>query len=98
MDFTLLLHTLRNQECGLTLEEIQNELKEEQKNIETLMRKAFEDKTYQIVWKGGMSVPAYKALENAGATFRPFLKPGMTMEFGGWVIELGDTYKSHNTY
>lgn len=95
MDFTLLLHTLRKQECGLTLEEINTQLEEEKKEIEKRIRKAFEDKTYQIVWKGGMSVPAYKALENAGATLRGYLKPGYTMEFGGWVIELGETYKSH---
>lgn len=95
MDFTLLVHTLRNQERGLTLEEINTQLEEEKKEIEKRIRKAFEDKTYQIVWEGVMSVPAYKALENAGATLRGYLKPGYTMEFGGWVIELGETYKSH---
>lgn len=92
MNFSVLINTLRAQECGINSEQLEQQMKEEKEKIESSIRKAFEDKTYEFVWENGMSWSAMKALEDAGCSFRSFLKPCPSMDFGGWVIQVFPQY------
>jgi hypothetical protein len=87
MNFAPLLNTLRAQVCGISPEELEKELKEEQEQIEVLIRKAFEDGTHKFI-SGNISWPAQRALKEAGCIFTPFLKPAFSMEFGGYIVEV----------
>ena len=88
MNFAPLLNTLRAQVFGMSPEQLEQDLKEEQEQIEVLIRKAFEDGTHEFIWTGGISWPAQRALKEAGCVFKPFLEPAPSMEFGGYIVEV----------